>query len=314
VALFPDLVAYPTFLISECLWAFLVLGGAVLAGRPGDQRPWRRILPAGVLLGAAALVRSNTVLYVVLWTVLALWTPERRWRALGRAFLVSLLAAAVVLPWTVRCSLVAGRLIIIDVTIEGSLRLGHQPGHRGGKKPMVNPPGVVIPPGRPVHELTRRQQQWALDEIRAHPGATVVRSGWKLARLLHPRGDLELLDSPMLPAPALWWLASTLATELFLLLLLVGLARSPPLRDHAPALAMLLAVLAAVLITFFAGRYRQPLLLFAPVLAATALRRELPLRRGRLALLLALHLLALVVATWLDWPQYLENLPRLLGR
>ena len=310
-ALFPDLVVYPSFILTETLWIFLALWGTVLGAQAAAGRRWRA-LPAGVCLGVACLVRSTTVIMVAAWVafeLLAWWRGRRD--AIAPVAGLAVVAALVVLPWTIHASTLAGRLVVVDLTFDVSLRLGHHPGHLGDKAPVSVPPGQRDPVDLPLHDRARVHRSWGVSEILQHPLDTAARTVMKLARVLHPRGDLELLDSIALPRPGWWWLASTLATEVMLLALLVGAARERRWRALSPALAVVVVVLVTTLLLHHAGRYRLPALVFLMPVAAHALDRSSPLSRRRMELLVTAHLAALALATWLDLPRYVENFHRL---
>src|SRR5690606_15809556 len=104
-ALYPPLVWYPAYALSETLYSLLALGAALALQRAVDRAEHAGAsraggpltLLAGGLTGAAVLTRPAMLLFLPL---AAIWLATRRRPTL----LVALLAAtaAVVLPWTAR--------------------------------------------------------------------------------------------------------------------------------------------------------------------------------------------------------------------
>lgn len=72
------------------------------------QRSWRYALPLGLLTGAAAYVRSDSVVVVAALVVLAILCPVWRRRALLGGLVAGGLAAACVAPWVVYCATTRG--------------------------------------------------------------------------------------------------------------------------------------------------------------------------------------------------------------
>lgn len=110
-ALHPAAIASASTLLSEALFTFLLACGVVLviAGRRSD----RLLLSGagGVVMALAILCRPIAMLYVLSSVVvLLLWRRQPR----AASHVVALLAgcALTVLPWTVRCTAVTGRLVI----------------------------------------------------------------------------------------------------------------------------------------------------------------------------------------------------------
>ena len=102
-ALSPGLVHYTHFLWSEGLTAALALGVFMLLDR-FDRRDETWVLAlAGLALGITGLVRETFALFTAFVIVWILWRDrERLGRALGRAAILGLCTASVILPWTAR--------------------------------------------------------------------------------------------------------------------------------------------------------------------------------------------------------------------
>jgi len=115
-ALYPNFIAYSHYLWSESLFAGLVIVG--LAGVVYAQRHPSRLRAAmlGLVFGVAGLTREAAIPVVAIcacWWVQQSVGPARR-RAFGDAFTMLLLAAAVVVPWTIRNYSVHGRFIPVS--------------------------------------------------------------------------------------------------------------------------------------------------------------------------------------------------------
>ncbi len=120
---YPMLVIYPLALATENLFFPLVLGGlltllrAQAGGGDGDY------LLAGALLGAATLTRSVIFGFVGLGA-LWIWFALRQRRG---ALLFTAAVAALVLPWTIRNSLVEGRFTFVENSLGYNLHMGYHP-------------------------------------------------------------------------------------------------------------------------------------------------------------------------------------------
>lgn len=118
-AVHPSLVAYSHYLYSETLFIAFLTGAVWLCFR--SWQPPRRagLAGAGVLFGLAALTRSTALYFLPVWLG---WVAWRRGRPeLSRVALLSLVAVAVVLPWTLRNAVVFGELMPIDGAVGRTL-------------------------------------------------------------------------------------------------------------------------------------------------------------------------------------------------
>lgn len=102
-ALSPGLVHYTHFLWSEGITAALALGVFMLLDRFERRDETWVLAVAGLLLGLTGLVRETFALFTAFVIVWILWYGrERLGRALGRAAILGLCTASVILPWTAR--------------------------------------------------------------------------------------------------------------------------------------------------------------------------------------------------------------------
>jgi len=97
VALHPGLIAYSPLVMTELLATLLLLGaGLALLHWRGT---WQGYLTAGAILGAATLVRPDSLLALPL---LALMADKPYWKGFVRAAAAVGVAFVIVLPWTYR--------------------------------------------------------------------------------------------------------------------------------------------------------------------------------------------------------------------
>jgi hypothetical protein len=127
VAVYPILWMYPVGLGSENLFFLLTMAGVILLLWAGDDcRPASAVV-AGLVLAAAALTRGVLALFLVFG---GLWLARRAgWRP---ALAFALAAAALIVPWAVRNSLVIGRPAFIENSLGYNLFVGYHPEGDGG--------------------------------------------------------------------------------------------------------------------------------------------------------------------------------------
>jgi 4-amino-4-deoxy-L-arabinose transferase-like glycosyltransferase len=114
-ALHPGLIAYSAVTMTEITAALLIALGAAawlwLADRvPSERGKWGAAALSGVVLGLAVLVRPSTLMLV---PFLGLLEQRFSWRGVLRAGAATLVAIAVVLPWTIRnCRVMDGCALV----------------------------------------------------------------------------------------------------------------------------------------------------------------------------------------------------------
>ena len=110
-ALHPAAVAAASTMLTETLFTFLVACAALLvvAGRKSDRLPLS--LLAGIIMGFSVLCRPLGVIYAGS-AVLVLLAWRKQPRAFVHAAGFAAACALVILPWTIRCTAVTGRLVI----------------------------------------------------------------------------------------------------------------------------------------------------------------------------------------------------------
>lgn len=189
-AVYPSLVAATGLLLTETLFTFLLVTGVVLLveylfrGRCG----W---LAAGAaVLALAALTRSVLWLFPPIllgWVLLA--GPSLRWPArLAHAGVAAAAFGLVLLPWTVRNTLLHKTFVTVDVMGGRNFMMGnyeHTPLHRPwdaismeGEQAWHHVLLAANPNRRPLTQgqLDKLALRYGLDYIRRHPGQTLERS------------------------------------------------------------------------------------------------------------------------------------------
>ncbi|MEB2284482.1 MAG: hypothetical protein B6D46_03050 [Polyangiaceae bacterium UTPRO1] len=180
LACYPGHVFFAALVLSETLFTCLVSGLllAAVAWLAGEGRPMlaRRWLVWGIGVGAAALVRAESVVLVLVPALSLAWAGERR--AAARILAATTAGALLVLaPWTARNARVFGAFVPTSTGFGRTLWIGHNPVATGGMTTTIQEAmaGAVAAAGLSattaagelaVDRLLRRQ---ALDFALAHP-------------------------------------------------------------------------------------------------------------------------------------------------
>lgn len=142
VAVHPDLIAFSSLVASENFFIPLLLGSLYLLCRSllDDQPRWAWVAGAGVLFGAALLVRSTVLILLPMLPLLLLWSGRRTpIKAAVRATLFVVCAIGVLAPWVMRNATVMGKPVL---TTNGGISLwwGNNPNASGGFPLTIQPP------------------------------------------------------------------------------------------------------------------------------------------------------------------------------
>jgi 4-amino-4-deoxy-L-arabinose transferase-like glycosyltransferase len=282
-AVYPPLILIGSSLMSESLYIPLVLAAllAALAHRESPHR-WRWALVAGVLIGLAALTRSNGVAVLVPLCLLV-WTerPRLSRRALAAPALLAAAAAVTLVPWTVRNALVMHAFIPIS-TQSGYALAGtyNSPARANAQYPTLWEPPSWVPSMRSIFMdrtlrepgLSARLRSRAFDYMRAHPAYPLEVGFWNTARLLNLQGPgLERWEARF---EAYNLRLAELSVYAFWLLGAVALAGAATgAARRAPAAFWACPAVIALSTVFILGltRYRSPADPFLIMLGALAL-------------------------------------------
>lgn len=133
-ALYPPLIAMPSYVLSETLYSTAALAAAFILQKATEKVSLPLAIAAGALTGAAALIRPAILLFLPL---AFLWLLVRRRPALALA--VALAAAAVIAPWTARNYRAYDRLVLIASEGGVTFWTGNHPLARGEGDLAANP-------------------------------------------------------------------------------------------------------------------------------------------------------------------------------
>lgn len=127
LTLYPNNAVYVSFALSEMLYTcLLLLISVVLVTRPTALA----LLLSGIMLGIAALIKTQTVLLAPVLVAIAFstdWTFRDFKAAILRAVTVSVIMLAVIAPWTLRNYAVFDEFILVSTNGGASLLAGNNP-------------------------------------------------------------------------------------------------------------------------------------------------------------------------------------------
>jgi 4-amino-4-deoxy-L-arabinose transferase-like glycosyltransferase len=291
VALHPALVFYTPALMTEGLTAALIVIAAWLAAL-ARRRGGAFLVLLGVICGVASLVRPQTLLLAPLLGLYAAHgsTPGWRRRALA-ALATTLLALAVIAPWTARNCLRMDRCVLVSANGGWNLLIGASPEADGTFAPVADQ--LVPEQCRTVFGEASKDACFAgaaLASVRAAPLSWLSRVPRKLSHTFDSGGAagwyLHTSDPSSFGARAKLVLGSaeTIWQRGALLLAIVALARIVGPRRAARRLLGLLGLVALLTPAAFIGYL-------------TMVAQGLMLGRGLLGQLPALTAVAAVAST-----------------
>ncbi|MCW5873915.1 MAG: glycosyltransferase family 39 protein [Anaerolineales bacterium] len=302
LAAYPMLLIYPLALATENLFFPLVLGGLLALLRAAEKQRARDWLLAGAILGAATLTRSVIFAFAGL-AGLWIWFGLRNFRA---AVLYGLAVFALVLPWTIRNTLLEGQFTFVENSMGYNLHMGYHPAGTGTFQYGIS---VELLPYLDDGERNTLGTQMALEYIEDDPGRVPYLMVRKLGYFfgLERRAISYFYTNNFfgsistVPLVALF-LAFTLPFPIISTLAAAGLPFVRWTREHALALLLLVAYIFPHVLLMAEDRFHLAIL---PVLAVYAgwawVALPALLRNGVRSLprLLAAGLLVLLL--WLNW-------------
>lgn len=280
VALYPMLVLYPLALATENLFFALTLGGVLLLLRgtdgekPGGIRPVYWFALAGAVLGLAVLTRS----VITLFLPLAMYWIGRNAKSIRGAIVFLCAAAAVVFPWVVRNSILAGRPEFVEVSLGYNLYMGYHPQSSGTFQFGIS---MDLVPMIDDMERDRIGLQKAAEFIRNDPGRVpylvVRKAGYFFG--LERRAVQYFYSNNFLghiPAPALLAGAAILLLPFVFVAATAGFGAVSLPRTGAKTLCLLflLAYITPHLLILAEDRFHMTLISFLAVMSAAAMLRR----------------------------------------
>ena len=129
-ALYPELYIFDGWLYTESLYTFLLLAlcyGLYRLQRSSEGNRWWLWIGCGILLGLLSLTRPNGLIVLgvlLVWAIVMVWVKRISWQAAARGVTTTtLLALALIAPWTLRNYLVSHTFIPV-ATGDGIVLLG----------------------------------------------------------------------------------------------------------------------------------------------------------------------------------------------
>ena len=171
-ALYPNFIYHCMFASKETLGAALLIWSMFLLFRPGEmsQRAWWGYLPAGLLIGYAALTQPALMLLPVVLLIYDGIVVRNR-ETIKRLLLVSLGFVVVLTPWSIRNYLVLDRVIPISTGSGYNFLSANSPESYGQKVNIARPEHLT--PAQWRDELIRSDESWKIGKqwIRENPKA-----------------------------------------------------------------------------------------------------------------------------------------------
>ena len=282
-AVWPNLVFHSGIVLTETLFLFLLvlllivlLGDREAAAAPGVAR----LVTAGALFGLVLLVRPVSA--VIAPFLLLLWWGRGARAALWRLGVVLAATLVVLVPWSVRSTIVMDEPVALSLNFGDNLCLGHNPGATGGFGDLAAHCFTAEGMRRPEAETRRNSENIdrALTYIRENPGETLERTPSKLRYTLRNDWDglgvAEDFGARPIMATSTRDALRAVATGFYAIVGLLAVGGGVVLlrrRDRRRALFLVvggLAQLISPLATFGEPRFKMPLYPTLAVCAAVA--------------------------------------------
>jgi 4-amino-4-deoxy-L-arabinose transferase-like glycosyltransferase len=283
LALLPVQWIYCAVLLSEPLFTALLLGIVALLWTRDARVPWPRIALAGLLTGAACLVKPQAAVVPAIALLADIsWNREELSRAGLRLAVVAGLAAAILTPWALRNRTVFGQAVAVSTNGGINLWIGNNPEANGR---YVATPAVLDVLHQGADEAARDHHagQQARAWIAAHPGQALALLPRKLLNFYVPdqlAADLIAQGQPSLGMGWRWFTGLAWLTDLLCLLLVpawllawLHAGRPPVVRT---GLAVALALHGIYLVFFGASRFHFPLVPWLVIQAVACWPKRIP--------------------------------------
>jgi 4-amino-4-deoxy-L-arabinose transferase-like glycosyltransferase len=209
VAFHPGLIVYSIAKAHPLTFDALFFTLAVLqAFRLRERMTVRRAIELGVVLGAGALSRGTLIIFLPLAALWLLWGFRRSLRTQSLKTVVrtiviaATITTAIVIPWTIRCSLLHHRFVFMVTTDAESFWRGNNPNATGGTYAASHATELEELPRQEISDLLAQPDEIAQADwfsarshafIREHPGAFVRLTALKLFHFwwLAPQTGIE---------------------------------------------------------------------------------------------------------------------------
>lgn len=282
IAILPSQVLWCSLPTADMLFTVLCLGMLVVVARAPT---WRTALAAGVLYGAATLVRP--VIYFIPPLLLLYWllasTPWRK--AVALTVLLFAAGSAVLLPWQIRNYRIFGEFVLVSTNGGVHLWMGNNPRASGGFIPETD---FITPEGKYIMSSLNeaRRDRWAGEQgkayLRENPAHCLSLWPKKVVHLFYRdskcvtypfRETFQEVHPALIAALILISEGVYYALGLAFIVGLFGLARAEGLSARVWLGAGMLLYFVGIYLPFITeGRYHMPLLPIFAVFAAAAAR------------------------------------------
>ena len=228
VAFHPGLIVYNVGKSHPLTFDALFFTLAVLqAFRLRERTTVWRSIEFGVVVGVGALSRATLIIFLPLAALWLVWVlrNESLKTAIRAVVIAGLCTTAIVIPWTIRCSLLHHRFVFMITTDAEDFWRGNNPNATGATYGPGGQTGLELLPPEEHADLLNQPDELAQADwfstrshayIREHPGAFVRLTGLKLFYFwwLAPHTGIEY--------PKSWFFGYTIYYLLIILSAVVG--------------------------------------------------------------------------------------------
>ncbi len=229
LALYPNNAAYVPLALTEVFYTTLLLAACwLLIARPS----WPGLAATGAVLGAATLVKTQTLMVVPLVLGIGVLQAPNFWRAIpgaaARMVLVIAVAALVIAPWTLRNHRELGAWVVVSSNGGITLLTGNNDSANGGFTPE-DPVVLALNARTGLNELEydAEAKRLGMAWIKANPGRFAALMPLKFLLLWGPDGEAIWSyerGAAAYPANAGLFYAARLANQAWYFMLLLGFA------------------------------------------------------------------------------------------
>ncbi len=234
LAVYPNNAAYVPLALTEVFYTALLLAICWLLV---VKRGWLALVGAGLLLGAATLVKAQTLVVVPLVLGIAVLRATDSWPsfwsalrgAIAKGVLLGLLAALVVMPWSLRNERVLGELVVVSTNGGVTLLTGNNRDANGSYVESDPVYQALFARRLTMSEMAydAEAKRLAVEWIKANPGKFIALMPKKFFRLWGPDGEAqwnyEKGAASFAANERLFW-AARVANQALYILLLAGFA------------------------------------------------------------------------------------------
>jgi 4-amino-4-deoxy-L-arabinose transferase-like glycosyltransferase len=208
LAVFPGHIFFSSLILSETLFTFLVVVAMALILFAGQDKKRGALsaIPAGLVVGAAALTRGQG-LFLIIVALLFWWLSTADWRRTLRWTAVLIVAAlGVIIPWTVRNYVAMDSFVFISTNAGGNLYVGNNEEGNGrfifGIDSWIAEEYADLPPTEQEVAVSNRALREGLEFMFTHPWEEVQLAGSKLRGLYEDDEDgLRWIHHPEVGSP-----------------------------------------------------------------------------------------------------------------